>query len=119
VLFFGGLSSDTARQGIYVLDIDSRKAQFVTQEIVQPTYAEPGFLLFLRNGDLMAQPFSATTLKTTGQAVPIADQVYSNAARAVGEFSISGGTLAYVKASVIGKEQLVLFDVVANKLTEV
>ena len=67
----------------------------------------------------MAQPFSATTLKTTGQAVPIADQVYSNAARAVGEFSISGGTLAYVKASVIGKEQLVLFDGEANKLTEV
>ena len=93
MLFFGGLSGDTARQGIYVLDIDSRKMEFVTQETVQPTaYAEPGFLMFLRNGDLMAQPFSATALKTTGQAaVPIADQVYNNPARAAGEFSISGG----------------------------
>ena len=119
VLFFGGLSSDTERQGIYVLDSDSRKTLFVAQEIVQPTYAEPGFLMFLRNGDLMAQPFSATTLKTTAEAVPIADQVYNNAARAAGEFSVSGGTLAYVKASVMGKEQLVLFDGEGNKLTEV
>ena len=119
VLFFGGLNNDAARQGIYVLDIDSRKAQFVAQETIQPTYAEPGFLMFLRNGDLMAQPFSVKTLKITGQAVPIADQVYNNTARAAGEYSVSGGTLAYVKASVIGKQQLVLFDGEGNKLTEV
>ena len=119
VLFFGGLSSDTARQGIYVLDSDSRKTQFVAQETVQPTYTEPGFLMFLRNGDLMAQPFSVNTLKTTGQAVPIADQVYYNTARAAGEFSVAGGTLAYVKAAVIGKQQLVLFDGEGTKLTEV
>jgi serine/threonine protein kinase/Tol biopolymer transport system component len=119
VLFFGGLSGDTARQGIYVLDSDSRKTQFVAQETIQPTYAEPGFLMFLRNGDLMAQPFSVDTLKITGQAVPIADQVYNNKDRAAGEFSVAGGTLAYVKASVIGKEQLVLFDREGTKLTEV
>jgi serine/threonine-protein kinase len=63
VLFFGGLSSDTARQGIYVLDSDSRKTQFVAQKPYSPPMPSPG-AMFLRNGDLMAQPFSVDTSKS-------------------------------------------------------
>ena len=120
VLFvYRGLSSDTTGQGIYVLDIDSRKTHFVAPETVQPTFAEPGFLIFVRNRDLMAQPFSTRTLRTTGQATPIADQVYANLYRAAGEFSVSSGTLVYVKASEIGKQKLVLFDGEGMKLADI
>src|SRR5689334_23960006 len=40
-------------------------------------YAEPGYLLFGRNGELMAQPFDAKLLQTLGQPIRIADAVES------------------------------------------
>ena len=59
-------------------------------------YAQ-GHVLFLREGTLMAQPFDAERLTTTGEAVPVAEQVEGvlNSGR-VGAFSVSEtGLLAY------------------------
>ena len=59
-------------------------------------YAQ-GHVLFLREGTLMAQPFDAERLTTTGEAVPVAEQVQGvlNSGR-VGAFSVSEtGLLAY------------------------
>ncbi|MEP7133006.1 MAG: protein kinase [Acidobacteriota bacterium] len=39
------------------------------------TYAPPGHLLFVRDKTLVAQPFDAAHLKTTGEAVPLAEHV--------------------------------------------
>jgi serine/threonine protein kinase len=38
-------------------------------------YAEPGYLLFTRERTLLAQPFNAKTLKTTGDPIPVAENV--------------------------------------------
>ena len=43
-------------------------------------YVEPGYILFARERTLMAQPFDAGKLQTTGDAVPIAEQVDYNGA---------------------------------------
>jgi Tol biopolymer transport system component len=59
-------------------------------------YAQ-GHVLFLREGTLMAQPFDAERLTTTGEAVPVAEQVQGvlNSGR-VGAFSVSEtGLLVY------------------------
>jgi len=58
-----------------------------------------GFLLYLREQTLMAQPFNAAKLSTTGDPVPVAGFVgYNNDGLAMrGLFSVSrGGVLAYV-----------------------
>jgi Tol biopolymer transport system component len=39
-----------------------------------PVYAEPGWLLYARQGILAAQPFDARTLKITGEAVSLDDE---------------------------------------------
>ena len=39
-----------------------------------PVYAEPGWLLFARNGVLAAQPFDVNALRLTGEAVSLGDQ---------------------------------------------
>jgi Tol biopolymer transport system component len=39
-----------------------------------PVYAEPGWLLYARQGVLAAQPFDARALRTTGVAVTLADE---------------------------------------------
>jgi len=39
-----------------------------------PVYAEPGWLLFARQGVLAAQAFDPVTLKTSGDPIPLADE---------------------------------------------
>ena len=48
------------------------------EEVNSPArYAEPGYLLFSLNGTLMAQRFDAKTLKVSGTAMPLVEQVRS------------------------------------------
>jgi Tol biopolymer transport system component len=47
---------------------------FVGAMEATPVYAHPGFLVSTRRGVLFAQPFNASTLKTTGDPVSLGDQ---------------------------------------------
>ena len=64
-----------------------------------PAYAPPrgggpGYLLFLREGSLLAQQFDTGRLETVSETVPVADQIGVSISRAF--FSVSGnGVLAY------------------------
>jgi Tol biopolymer transport system component len=61
-------------------------------------YADPGYLLFVREATLMAQPFDASRIELTGDAFPIAEEVLftPTAGVAVSSFSVSeNGVLAY------------------------
>ncbi|HEU5182428.1 MAG TPA: protein kinase [Candidatus Polarisedimenticolia bacterium] len=58
-IFAGSLKSKTAKK---ILNADSAAV-----------YAEPGYLLFRREGKILAQPFDAGRLETSGAAVAIAD----------------------------------------------
>ena len=65
-------------------------------------YAQ-GHVLFLRDTTLMAQPFDATRLVTTGDAVPVVERVRRSLGSWRGMFSVSGGGfLAYQASSEAG-----------------
>jgi eukaryotic-like serine/threonine-protein kinase len=69
--------------------LDSKETNCLLKADSVAVYAPPGYLLYLRGGTLMAQPFDAKRLLVTGDAVPIASSA--------GSFSISAnGILAYV-----------------------
>jgi hypothetical protein len=77
----------------------------------QALYSLPGYLLFARENSLLAQPFDVSTLKLTGEAFPVAQQVqmYLNTGNAI--FSASdNGVLAYQASSVPAISQLKWFD---------
>jgi len=58
-------------------------------------YAPQGYLLFLKDRTLMAQPFDAKTVKTTGEPMPLAEQIGTDAV-GLARFSVSrDGVLAY------------------------
>ena len=83
---------------IYIGDLDSKTRTRVMAANSNASYAA-GFLLYVREQILMAQPFDAAKLSTTGDPVPIAGSVgYNNDGLATrGLFSVSeGGALAYV-----------------------
>jgi serine/threonine protein kinase len=75
------------------LDSKESKAFAPAQTLV--TYAPPGYLLFARDRTLVAQPFDAKAGKTTGEPVPLAEQIGTNSV-GLARFSVSSeGTLAY------------------------
>jgi Tol biopolymer transport system component/predicted Ser/Thr protein kinase len=75
------------------LDSPESKALASAQTLV--TYAPPGFLLFVRDKTLVAQPFDAKALKTTGEPTPLAEHVGTDAV-GLARFSVSReGTIAY------------------------
>jgi hypothetical protein len=98
--------------GVYVGDLDSKDRHAVLEVYSNAVFAPPGYLLFSREETLMAQPFDAGKGQTTGDAVPIAEQVDLTYLRGGGGlFSVSqNGVLAYM-SGVAGQDvQLTWFD---------
>src|SRR5262249_7127118 len=74
------LSDDPAKRGLYVADLASKARKQVMTDSTRTIYIAPGYLLFARDKTLMAQPFDAGRLETTGDAVPVAQEVDVNVA---------------------------------------
>jgi eukaryotic-like serine/threonine-protein kinase len=108
-------SSDPEKIAVYVADVDAngdlkarRRVLVASSNVV---YVSPGYLLFMREGTLMSQPFDAGKAQTTGDPVPIAEQVDYITSNSQGQFSSSqNGVLAYISASTSPNAQLTWFD---------
>ena len=89
-------SSQAESGGIYVGSLESNEPKRLLPGVLSAAYSPPGFLLFLRNDTLMAQPFDADKLQLTGEQSPIAENVTFNPGLGRGGFSVSeNGVLAY------------------------
>ena len=75
------------------IDSAEKKLLAPAQTLVQ--YAPPGYLLFVRDRTLVAQPFDASSLKITAEAVPLAEKIGTDNV-GLARFSVStGGVLSY------------------------
>jgi len=91
------------RDGIAVTSLDSREKSLLIPHAWRAAYASPGFLLYLREETLMAQPFDAAASRLSGEPVPIAE-------KADWHFSAAdNGILAY-RAGASDVRQLRWFD---------
>jgi Tol biopolymer transport system component len=92
---YTAFSTNQEKTAIYVGDLESKQRRRVMFAQSNAVYTPPDYLLFLRERTLMAQPFDAGKLQTTGDASPIVEQVDSQPGRATGQFSVSqNGVLA-------------------------
>jgi eukaryotic-like serine/threonine-protein kinase len=98
-LYWGGdPGNGTAAEtnGIYVASTDGKDSEFLLKANSDAVYSPPGYLLFIREQTLMAQPFDASGLKLAGNAFPIAEQVANPESFQLGFFSASqNGELIY------------------------
>jgi len=104
------LNREKVKSAIRVSSIDSNTSMFLlnAQSFIQ--YAPPGYLLFQRDATLMAQSFDAQSLRLTGDAFPVAENVQINPANGRGAFTVSAnGVLAY-RGSGSLDTQLAWFD---------
>jgi len=75
--------------------LDSNETTLLAPAQTLVTYAPPGYLLFVRDKTLVAQPFDAKALKTTGEPVPLAEHIGTDSV-GLARFSVSrDGTLVY------------------------
>ena len=73
-------------------------------------YAD-GYLLFVRNSTLLAQPFDATRLRVMGESFPIAEDIAVNLGLARASFAVStAGVLTYRAAPIGAGTQLTWVD---------
>jgi DNA-binding winged helix-turn-helix (wHTH) protein/dipeptidyl aminopeptidase/acylaminoacyl peptidase len=87
-----------------LIDSDSRVLYTASQ-------ANPGagYIMYLRAGNLLAQPFDPRSLRVTGEAVPVVNKVYSFRPSGGADFSVSSsGAIAY--QSFASRSQLVWVD---------
>jgi eukaryotic-like serine/threonine-protein kinase len=98
--------------GIFVGSLDNSERKLLVPGGSNVKYAE-GFLTFVRGTTLMAQPFDAARLGVMGEAVPVAEQLFTGPnLGVVGAFSVSDtGVLAYeTGATGAARSQLTWFD---------
>lgn len=97
--------------GIYAGSLDSMVATRITGGESQTVYAPPGYLLFARDKALLAQPFDAVTLKTSGEPVQVLDDVLYHASSSYAWFSVSEHIeLAYQTSAAAPRSALVWYD---------
>ncbi|PYQ10648.1 MAG: hypothetical protein DMH00_10485 [Acidobacteria bacterium] len=106
-------SAQPDHRGIYVASLNSKDARRLVSVESSAAYAAPGYLLFVRERILMAQPFDATKFQISGDSFPVAEGVGSfgeSGPTGYAPFSASGtGVLAH--GSVAARmTQLVWFD---------
>jgi len=70
-----GSGEEKARMGIYAGALDSKDETFVAAAKSTLAYVAPGYLLFLRERHLVAQPFDPRALRTEGDPLPVAENV--------------------------------------------
>jgi dipeptidyl aminopeptidase/acylaminoacyl peptidase len=74
-------------------------------------YAPPGYLLFLKEQTLMAQPFDPNKFQLSGEPTPIAEQVSYNPGTGRAWFCVSdNGVLVYVTGIFANRRRLTWFD---------
>jgi len=96
--------------GIYVGSLESPETKRVADVDVPAFFAQPGYLLFIREKVLMAQPFDLKALRLAGEPMVVGRDVQYVETWGSAAFSVSdSGTLVYQGASPAAR-QLVWFD---------
>ncbi len=111
-LYLSQIDTSTQSAGIYTVCVGSNdgsehKKLFRTSS--QIDYSAAGYILHIRDGVLLAQPFSMDKLDIVGESVPVAERV----AQAFGAYLFSvadNGTLVYQVGSIADAGKLVWFS---------
>src|SRR5262245_10829506 len=75
VFYLDGREQDSA---VYVGSVDSNDKKKLISVATIVVFAEPGYLIFQKNGLITARPFDPTKLQFTGQEVQITDSSWSD-----------------------------------------
>ena len=120
-LFFA-LSENAENSGTYVSSLEGGEAaKLILRGGLDAVYAPPGYLLFVRDGALIAERFDATNMRLTGEAVPLAEaqDVAVSGISKRGLFNVSeSGSLVYMGLPSGGTRRILWYDRSGKQLAE-
>jgi len=117
-LFFSPAPAQPENAGVFVASLDSSAAKRLVTTRSHAVYATPGYLLFWREGALLAQAFDARALEVRGNPLSVANGVGLNSVTNQGLFSVSDtGTLVFF-AGAVGQSELVWVDRAGRRIGE-
>jgi serine/threonine protein kinase/Tol biopolymer transport system component len=96
-LYVASVKGERTINSVFLSSLDSPQSRLLVPNALNAIYAPAGYLIFAREGNLLAQPFDVDRLETTGPPFAAArEKVNSNPLGAVAPISVSGnGILAY------------------------
>jgi eukaryotic-like serine/threonine-protein kinase len=87
-----------------VASFDAKESHFVTRLDSMAEYASPGYLLYVRDATLFAQPFDEASARLRGEPILVAENVHYFFGPAHASFSVSQtGVLAYQTAAPLSR----------------
>jgi eukaryotic-like serine/threonine-protein kinase len=101
-------STQESLGNLYAASLDGGTAQKLLSSGSNVSYSN-GYLFYMKDGTLTAQPFDASGLRLNGRAIPIAESVEYYNPRNMGYFSVSQGVLVY-RRNVLENRELVWLD---------
>ena len=117
-LFFSPAPREPENAGVFVASLDSSAAKRLVTARSRAVYATPGYLLFWREGALLAQAFDANRFEVRGNSLSVAKDVGLNPVTNQGLFSVSDtGTLVFF-AGAVGQSELVWVDRAGRRIGE-
>jgi serine/threonine protein kinase/Tol biopolymer transport system component len=112
------LSANPEASGVYIGSLDSPATHRVLTIPVPAVYAEPGYLMYVDNNNLYAQPFDVSEEKTTAAPFIVARNVDYAAQFASPAFSVSStGVLAWHPRGDVPEGTLTRVSLVDGKAT--
>jgi dipeptidyl aminopeptidase/acylaminoacyl peptidase len=108
-IFWVGPSSPEV-QGLYLGSLDAPETHRLVAADASGAYAHPGYLLWPRQGMLVAAPFDAARGALSGDAIPIVPAVGSDVTTNRSAFSVSSAGLLAYRTGVTGRIRLVWMD---------
>jgi hypothetical protein len=109
-LYLAG-GAQPATNAVFVASLDGSGVEQLLSADSPAVYAPPGYLLYAREGTLMAQPFDADTRRLTGDAAPVAQEIASFGTNSGRAFSVSSNrVLAYRTGTSLAQVRLAWFD---------
>lgn len=107
-LYFGG--HPLLNGGVYVGCLDGSEHKLILQDYLNAAYSPPGYLLFVRDGNLVARRFDTGQLEITGEDFFIADEVIVDPFVQRAHFSVSeNGVLVFHRGDVVEHPHLTWF----------
>ena len=92
----GAFGPAKEKRTISVGSLGSRQTRAIVSGESRAAYCPPGYLLFAREGSLLAQPFDVRALRATGDPIPISDEIWMFRATGNAAFAVSEkGDVAY------------------------
>jgi len=107
-------SGDKSVEAIYAASLDGGDRVKLIPGHSAGTYVEPGYIFYIRDKTLTAQPFDAARRELAGEPITVAQNVElvgENGPSAYAAFSVTGsGTVAYLQAGSNLATRLIWFD---------